>query len=72
MDSIWDNSPELVGFWIDTPHLEPARDAVGTAADTLARDPCFNVRDIDTDLDESFGEKICEITLTEIVILQPP
>lgn len=72
MDGIRHNSSELVGFWIDASHLEPVRDTVGTAADTLARDPCFDVRDIDTDLDEPFGEKICEITLTEIVILQPP
>lgn len=70
MDSIWHNRPELVGFWIDASHSEPPRDTVGTAADTLPRNPCFDVRDIDTDLDEPFGEKVSEITLTEIVLLQ--
>lgn len=69
MDATRHDSPEFVGFGIDASHSEPASDPVGATVDTLARDPCIDVQDVDTDFDEPFGENISEITLTEIVVL---
>lgn len=72
MNAIRHDSPELIRFWIDTTHLEPPSYALRTTADTLPRDARLDSQDVDTDLDEPFGENVGKFTTTEFVICEPP
>lgn len=72
MNAVRYDCPELVGFRIDSPHSKPASDTAGTTDNTLSCNTCLDVRDIDTDLNESFCKNVSEITSTEIVVSQAP
>jgi hypothetical protein len=72
VDAIRYNSPEFTDRWIDTTDLEPPRNTVRTADDTLPDDPRFDIQYINADLNEPLGKNVGKLALTEIVVCEPP